>query len=63
MLHSGAAVEKYLGDDRASSIWATLEEGCGDGALKEEQLRHSGRVNKETNEAKVLSGCGGCTLF
>ncbi|WP_139350427.1 hypothetical protein [Rhodanobacter sp. B04] len=62
-LHNGATVEKYVGDDRASSIWATLEEGRGDSALKKEQLRHSGRVNKETHEAKVLAGCGGCTLL
>ena len=64
-LHNGATVEKYVGDDRASSIWAMLEEGPGDDAVKKEQLRHSGRVNKEIHEARVLSdrkGCG-CTLF
>jgi len=49
--------------DRASSIWATLEEGPGDDAVKKEQWRHSGRVSKEIHEAKVLSGRRGCTLF
>lgn len=62
-LHNGATVEKYVGDDRASSLWAMLEEGRGDDAVKKEQLRHSGRVNKEIHEARVLSGRRGCTLF
>lgn len=62
-LHNGATVEKYLGGDRASSLWAMLEEGQGDDAMKKEPLRHSGRVNQDIHEARVLSGRLGCTLF
>lgn len=62
LLHDNAVVEPFVGDDRASSLWAMLEEGREDGAQKKEQLRHSARVSKEKHEAKVLCG-GGCTLF
>ncbi len=40
-----------------------LEEGPGDDAVKKEQGRPPGRASKEIQEAKVLSGRRGCTLF